>query len=153
MASAVAYFGFHKGGPNFLWPLVLTQKGGAKPCFPIFSYGKNCFLPKRHGPTPLNTPLGVGTTGSVRSIDSQFFGAQLSANIFRNHVNIIEILTPSPTFFTVRFGDTTANVHNLLLINLFIIYLIFDSYNKLTATKYMDCMIIQINDHSFIRKL
>ena len=36
--TSVAYLRFHKGGPNFRWPLVLTQKG-AKPClFPIFSH-------------------------------------------------------------------------------------------------------------------
>ena len=26
--QAMAYLGFHKGGPNFLWPLVLTERGG-----------------------------------------------------------------------------------------------------------------------------
>ena len=54
---AVAYLGFHKGGPNFRWPLVLTWRG-AKPCFPIFSYGE-IYLTKG-GPWPnasLNTPL------------------------------------------------------------------------------------------------
>ena len=38
ISPSVAYLGFPKGGPNFLWPLVLTW--GGKPCFPIFSYGK-----------------------------------------------------------------------------------------------------------------
>ena len=56
-------FRISKGGPNFRWLLVLTQRGpnpkGAKLCFPNFSYGeqKN-FLPK--GPWlngPPNTPL------------------------------------------------------------------------------------------------
>ena len=39
-AQAVAYLGFHKGGRNFRWPLVLTQRGGQKLRFPIFSYGE-----------------------------------------------------------------------------------------------------------------
>ena len=38
--DAVAYLGFPKGGPNVCWPLVLTQGGGAKLCFPIFFYGE-----------------------------------------------------------------------------------------------------------------
>ena len=47
----VAYLGFHKGGPNFLWPLVLTQRGGPNQLFQIFSYVKNFFFAKGgHGP-------------------------------------------------------------------------------------------------------
>ena len=42
----MAYLGFHKGGPNFRWPLVLTQRG-AKPGFVFFSYGeKTIFFAK-----------------------------------------------------------------------------------------------------------
>ena len=39
------YSGFHKRGPNSLWPLMLTQQE-AKPCFPIFFlyYGGNWFF-------------------------------------------------------------------------------------------------------------
>ena len=37
------YLGFHKGGTNFLWPLMLSRKG-TKPCFPIFSYVQNWFF-------------------------------------------------------------------------------------------------------------
>ena len=33
-SGAVAYLGFHKEGPNFCWPLVLTQRGGQT----MFSY-------------------------------------------------------------------------------------------------------------------
>ena len=42
VVGPVEYLEFHKGGPNFRWPLVLTQ-GGAKPCFPIFFYGEKFF--------------------------------------------------------------------------------------------------------------
>ena len=44
-SGAVAYLGFHKGGPNFRWPLVLTQRGGQT----MFTYFFSCekfFLPK-----------------------------------------------------------------------------------------------------------
>ena len=59
VAIAVAYLGFQKGGPNVLWPLVLTQKG-VKPSFPIFYYVENFFLRKwGHGRfgQGVNTPL------------------------------------------------------------------------------------------------
>ena len=51
--TSVAYLGFHKGGPNFCWPLVPIHlyKGGAKLCSPIFYYVKKIFLAKGgHGP-------------------------------------------------------------------------------------------------------
>ena len=58
----VAYLGFHKGGPNFLWPLMLTQWVRPNQVFKFFSYvKKNFFLPKGgHGTlAPLNTLLAV----------------------------------------------------------------------------------------------
>ena len=42
----MAYLGFHKRGANFCWPLVLTQRGEAKPSFPIFSYGEKNIVAK-----------------------------------------------------------------------------------------------------------
>ena len=51
-------FRISKRGPNFCWPLVLTQRV-AKLSFPNFSYGeKKLFAKGDHGPmAPLNTPL------------------------------------------------------------------------------------------------
>ena len=52
----MAYLGFQKGGPNFRWPLVLTQRGQ----YPVFfSMVKNFFFAKGGlGPmAPLNMPL------------------------------------------------------------------------------------------------
>ena len=51
VSQAVTYLGFHKGGPNFLWSLVLTQRG-TKPGFPnFFVCQKNFFFAKGgHGP-------------------------------------------------------------------------------------------------------
>ena len=56
---SMAYLGFQKGGPNFRWPLVLTQRG-AKLSFPNFSYGEKKIFFAKEGPWPngpLNTPL------------------------------------------------------------------------------------------------
>ena len=53
----VAYLGFHKGA-NFLWPLVLTQRGPNQ-VFQIFSYVKTFFGHGPMPPPPLNTPLQV----------------------------------------------------------------------------------------------
>ena len=57
----VAYLGFHKGGPKLSLANCAHTKG-AKPCFPIFSYGEKMFLLKGgHGPmAPLNMPLDDG---------------------------------------------------------------------------------------------
>ena len=52
----MAYLGFQKEGPNFCWPLVLTQRG-AKPYFQIFSYGENFFFrPKGYCHGPMASP-------------------------------------------------------------------------------------------------
>ena len=40
--KAVAYLGLHEGDKFYL--VTRSHPKGAKPCFPIFSYGKNCFL-------------------------------------------------------------------------------------------------------------
>ena len=50
------------GGPNFRWPLVLTQRGGPNQVFPIFlAMCKKKFFGQRGAmaqwPPPLNTPL------------------------------------------------------------------------------------------------
>ena len=59
MLFAMAYLGFHKGGPNFLWPLVLTQRGPNQ-VFQIFSHVKKNFAKGGPWPNgPLNTPLLV----------------------------------------------------------------------------------------------
>ena len=57
-SSAVAYLGFQKWGPNFRWPLVLTQWGG-KLSFPNFSYGENKNFFAKGAMAPLNTPLVI----------------------------------------------------------------------------------------------
>ena len=50
-------------GPNFRWPLVLTQWG--KLCFPSFPRVTKHFSSKGgHGPIPLNTPLDSTITTS-----------------------------------------------------------------------------------------
>ena len=56
--TTVAYLGFHKGGPNVCWPLVLTLRG--KTFFPnCFLWWKNLFCSNGgHGPMALlNMPL------------------------------------------------------------------------------------------------
>ena len=63
----MAYLGFHKGGPNFRWPLVLTQGGGDKPCFQIFSSGeKHKFFAKGGGHGPMPPPPKYATGSDVR---------------------------------------------------------------------------------------
>ena len=74
---AVTYLGFHKGGAKFLLATSAHTKG-AKPRFPIFSYVKKFFLPKRRTwPNgPLNTPLLRGSKYQLRPslpIPSLFF--------------------------------------------------------------------------------
>ena len=51
---AVAYLGFHKGGPNFLWPLVLTQRGPNQVLKKISCKKKNFFA--KGGPWPNGPP-------------------------------------------------------------------------------------------------
>ena len=49
----VAYLGFQKGGPNFRWPLVLTQREGQTMFSNSFLWWKKIFLPvpkEGHGP-------------------------------------------------------------------------------------------------------
>ena len=43
---SVAYLQFHKEGPNFLWPLMLTQRG-PNHVFLFFSYGQKDFFGQR----------------------------------------------------------------------------------------------------------
>ena len=44
LCCTVAYLGFHKEGPNFRWPLVLTQRG-PKHVFLYFPMTKKNLLP------------------------------------------------------------------------------------------------------------
>ena len=58
---SVAYLGFQKGGPNFRWPLVLTQRGG-KPSFPIFLVCQQKNFLAKGGPWHNGLPLNKYAT-------------------------------------------------------------------------------------------
>ena len=51
----MVYLGFHKGGPNFLWPLVLTQRGAQTMFSNFFPMAKTDFFCQR-GPWPNGPP-------------------------------------------------------------------------------------------------
>ena len=61
-----AYLGFHKGGRNFRWPVVLTQRGGQKQAkISYFFLWWKKFVVAKGGPWPngpLNTPLSSSLT-------------------------------------------------------------------------------------------
>ena len=59
---AVAYLGFQKGGPNFHWPLVLTQRGGQTMFSNFFLWWKKFFFPNG-GPWPNRPPPPKYATG------------------------------------------------------------------------------------------
>ena len=61
---AVAYLGFQKGGPNFCWPLVLTQRGPNQ-VFQFFPMVKKNFFCQRGAMVqwPLKYATANGTDG------------------------------------------------------------------------------------------
>ena len=61
---AVAYLEFHEEGAKFSLATSAYTKGGAKPCFPTFTFfpmaQKNLLAKGGHDPmAPLNTPLVI----------------------------------------------------------------------------------------------
>ena len=63
--GAVAYLGFQKGGPNFRWPLVLTQRGGQTKFSNFFIMSKKNFLAKG-GPWSIWPRGKYATDGEMR---------------------------------------------------------------------------------------
>ena len=57
-SSTVAYTGFHKGGPNFLWTLMLTQRRGQTRFSYFFIWPKLIFFAEGR-PWPICLPLFI----------------------------------------------------------------------------------------------
>ena len=128
----VANLGFRKGGPNFLWPLLLTQSGG-QTMFSFFFYGQNWFF--------------FCQRGAMANVPPKYATRSATGTTFLHHTQECSIPPDSPhpqtpfvfTFFLVQTVLTYWNTFRLnrKWLWMFISWQVLSAMNYLEGLQYM----------------